>query len=106
MGKEYGGLNRGNASQVDTVKSYLRHWFWFGLSAVVFLGLSKLYLRYTVPDYGINAKIQILESKSGSSELSMLQDLNIFAGGTTEIKDEIEILGSREISFRWSGTWA
>lgn len=95
MGKESRGLNRGNSNQVDTLKSYLRHWFWFGLSAVIFIGLAKVYLRYAVPEYGVNAKIQILESKSGSSELSVLQDLNIFAGGNTEIKDEIEVLGSR-----------
>ena len=84
-----------NTDFLEQIKSYTRHWIWFAFSALACLVLARVYLRYTVPEFGASAKIQIVESKSANSELSVLQDLNVFGGGNTDIKDEIEILGSR-----------
>ena len=80
----------------DLLKTYLKHWRWFLASIITMAFLAFVYLRYTVPKYSASAKIQILEEKSASSELSVLQDLDMFSGGTTKIEDEIEILKSRE----------
>ncbi|MEY8779552.1 GumC family protein [Allomuricauda sp. XS_ASV26] len=75
--------------------SYLKHWKWFVLSVIVAFLLAFAYLRYTIPKYNASAKIQIIEDKGASSELSVLQDLDVFSGGKTRIEDEIEILKSR-----------
>ncbi|RYC51412.1 tyrosine protein kinase [Flagellimonas olearia] len=75
--------------------SYLKHWKWFGLSVFILILLAYAYLRYSTPQYKASAKIQIIENKGTSSELSVLQDLDVFSGGKTQIEDEIEILKSR-----------
>lgn len=78
------------------LNSYLKHWKWFALSVFVAGLLAHTYLRYTIPQYSASAKIQIIDDKGASSELSVLQDLDVFSGGKTKIEDEIEILKSRE----------
>ena len=75
--------------------SYLKNWKWFALSVIIAVLLAFFYLRYTTPQYSASAKIQILEDKGASSELSVLQDLDIFSGGKTKIEDEVELLKSR-----------
>lgn len=77
------------------IESYLKHWKWFVLSVVVVGLLAYTHLRYTAPQYSANAKIQIIEDKGASSELSVLQDLDVFSGSQTKIEDEIELLKSR-----------
>ncbi|WP_136465426.1 GumC family protein [Flagellimonas onchidii] len=76
---------------------YLRNWLWFVLAAVIALALAYVKLRYSTPKYQLNAKIQVVEEKNSVSELSVLQDLNVFSGkGNTEMSDEIELLKSRD----------
>ncbi|MEZ4811253.1 MAG: polysaccharide biosynthesis tyrosine autokinase [Allomuricauda sp.] len=78
------------------LQGYLKHWKWFGLSAAVCIALAVLYLRYSVPEYSATAKIQILEESSGASELSVLEDLNLFSSGKTQMEDEIELINARD----------
>ncbi|KAB7530506.1 polysaccharide biosynthesis tyrosine autokinase [Flagellimonas olearia] len=75
--------------------SFLKQWKWFLVSVLVFISLAFLYMRYSIPQYSASAKIQIIEDKGGTSELSVLKDLDIFSGGKTQIEDEVEILMSR-----------
>lgn len=90
-------MNNSELDLKELIGSYLKHWKWFALSVVVFGLLAYAYLRYTVPQYSASAKIQILEDKNATSELSMLQDLDIFSkGGNTKMEDEIELLKARE----------
>ena len=79
----------------DLLNTYLKHWKWFALSCVISIFIAFAYLRYSIPQYSASAKIQIIEDKGASSELSVLQDLDVFSGGKTKIEDEIEILKSR-----------
>ena len=55
-----------------------------------------LYLRYTIPEYSATAKIQIIEESNQASELSVLDDLNIFSSGKAMIEDETELLSARD----------
>ncbi|RIV46038.1 GumC family protein [Flagellimonas pelagia] len=87
-----------NNSELDLkslLDSYLKHWKWFILCLAVAILMAVVYVRYSVPMYSASAKIQILEENGSSSELSVLQDLDVFSGGTTKIEDEIEILKAR-----------
>ncbi|USD24836.1 GumC family protein [Flagellimonas marinaquae] len=88
-------MNNSNLDIKAVIKSYTKHWKWFVLSVIVAFLLAFAYLRYTIPKYNASAKIQIIEDKGASSELSVLQDLDVFSGGKTRIEDEIEILKSR-----------
>ncbi|WP_422859650.1 GumC family protein [Flagellimonas sp. S174] len=74
---------------------YLRHWKWFAVSLFVTVLMSYFYLRYTTPQYNAMAKIQVIEDKSSSSELSVFQDLDLLSGGQTKVEDEIELLMAR-----------
>ncbi|RUA33746.1 MAG: tyrosine protein kinase, partial [Bacteroidetes bacterium] len=78
------------------LQGYLKHWKWFAFSGVICVALAVLYLRYSVPEYSATAKIQILEESSGTSELSVLDDLNIFSSGKTQMEDEIELINARD----------
>lgn len=84
-----------NTDLKETLTSYTKHWKWFVLSAIFALALAMLYIRYATPEYAAKAKIQIIEDKNSSSELSAFQDLNILGGAKNKVEDEIEILNSR-----------
>ncbi|MDC6366854.1 MULTISPECIES: GumC family protein [Flavobacteriaceae] len=88
-------MNGSSSDIKKQIDSYLRHWKWFALSAALTIALAFVYLRYATPQYSASAKIQILEDKGASSELSVLQDLDIFSGGKAKIEDEIELLQAR-----------
>ncbi|WP_418501150.1 GumC family protein [Flagellimonas sp.] len=75
--------------------TYTKYWKWFLLSLLIALSLAYVHLRYSVPQYSANAKIQIVEDKNSGSELDVFKDLNVFSGSKTKIEDEIEILSSR-----------
>ena len=79
----------------DLLKIYSKHWKWFLISGIFFLTLASIYLRYSTPEYKAASKIQILEEKSGSSELSVFADLDFLGKGQNNVEDEIEILKSR-----------
>ena len=88
-----------NNSELDlkgVLQSYTKHWKWFALSVMAFIGLAILYLRYAIPEYSATAKIQILEESNGGSELNVLEDLNLFSSGKTKMEDEIELINARE----------
>lgn len=77
------------------LRPYLKNWLWFAVSVFVFLTLAFLNIRYSIPQFAVKSKIQVLEDQSSNSELSAFKDLEILSGGGREIVDEIEILGSR-----------
>ncbi|SHJ00551.1 GumC family protein [Flavobacterium terrae] len=83
----------------DLLNKYLIHWKWFLFSVFVFLALSKIYLRYSVPIYKSYTSILIKDDKSGglASELSAFQDIGLFSGSKSRLEDEIEILKSRKL---------
>lgn len=81
----------------ELLRPYLKHWKWFAGSVFLAVLLAVVYLRYTIPEYAVQAKIQILQDQSATSELSAFRDLGILTGGgaNTQVEDEIEILNSR-----------
>ncbi len=81
----------------EILQVYLKNWYWFAIAGFIALLLAFIKLRYSVPKYQLKAKIQVVEEKNAVSELSVLQDLNVFSGkGSTEMTDEIELLKSRD----------
>ena len=79
----------------NLLKPYLKNWKWFLLAIIIAVLLGMLHIRYSVPQYAVQAKIQILEDQSATSELDIFRDLDVFGGGGSKVEDEIEILNSR-----------
>ena len=77
---------------IELIRPYTKHWKWFVISALL---LAILNIRYSIPEYAIQGKIQILVDQSSSSELGAFRDLQMAAGGNVQVEDEIEILNSR-----------
>lgn len=85
-----------NSMDYNTLlKPYLKNWKWFVLAVVIAIVLGILKIRYTVPQYAVQTKIQIMEDQSATSELDVFRDLDVFGGGGNKVEDEIEILNSR-----------
>ncbi|MBO6532635.1 MAG: polysaccharide biosynthesis tyrosine autokinase [Muricauda sp.] len=79
----------------NLIKPYIKNWKWFVVSVILSITLAFLYIRYTVPQYAINAKIKILEDQNSSSELGAFTDLGILGGTGNNVLDEIETIKSR-----------
>ena len=71
----------------EVLKPYLKNWKWFLVAAIIGVCLGILDIRYTVPQYAIQAKIQILEDQSSTSELDVFRDLNVFGGVRNNVDD-------------------
>ena len=84
-----------NFTLKDMLHTYTRQWKWFVLSIVLAFTFAYLYIRYSVPQYEAEAKIQILEDKSNGSGLDVFQDLELFSGTENKVEDEIQIIKSR-----------
>ncbi|NHF61550.1 polysaccharide biosynthesis tyrosine autokinase [Flavobacteriaceae bacterium TP-CH-4] len=84
-----------NVDLKEILSTYTKHWKWFVLSVIIALMFAFVYIRYATPEYAAKAKIQILEDKTSSTELSAFQDLSLIGGGKNKVEDEIEILNSR-----------
>ena len=83
-----------NQNLKEIVEKYLRNWKWFVLSVVLCLLLAFTYLRYAVPKYAAQAKIQILKDQNSGSGIDLFKELNFLSGSTNEVQDEIEIINS------------
>ncbi len=84
-----------NVDLSNLIKPYVKHWKWFIASIIVAIALAFLYIRYTVPEYAIHAKVKILKDQNSTSELGAFADLGILGGTVNNVDDEIESLNSR-----------
>lgn len=84
-----------NTDISNLIKPYLKNWIWFVASVIITITFAFLYIRYTVPEYAINAKVKILEDQNSTSELGAFSDLGILGGTRNNVLDEIETLNSR-----------
>lgn len=83
----------------EIIKPYLRRWWWFVLSAILFLALAVFYIKSTTPVYGISSTVLIKDTKKApSAEMGALSQLGGFGSmGTNSIDNEIEILKSKKL---------
>ncbi|MEH6682578.1 MAG: polysaccharide biosynthesis tyrosine autokinase [Sediminicola sp.] len=79
----------------EMVRSYTKHWKWFVLSVLICMALAYLKIRYSTPEYAIQAKIKILEDGNAAPEMAVFKELDMFSGAKNEVLDEIEVLNSR-----------
>jgi tyrosine-protein kinase Etk/Wzc len=89
----YQVMDIGTTNVRATLLRYLRHWYWFVLSALVMLVIAFLYLRYQQPIYKSQASLLVKDEKKGLDSESMLKELEIFAPKKV-VENEIEVLKS------------
>lgn len=84
-----------NLDLKEIISLYTKHWKWFVLSGFMSLAIAYVYLRYEIPEYIAEAKIQIVDEGSSGSGLGLFKDLDMLSNGNTEVLDEIELINSR-----------
>ena len=80
---------------LEQFRIYLKYWKWFAISLVICLAVGFVKIRYSIPKYQAQAKIQIIPEQGAAPGVSLFQDLDIFSGTKNLVQDEIEIVGSR-----------
>ena len=104
MSNSYGNDNTQNNNQGDKIvdfgnifNKYQRYWWLFALSLVACIGLSILYLKYTLPKYLVISTVLVdQDDDAGSAGASLLKSLSIGGGGAS-VDDEVVVMGSQEI---------
>lgn len=81
----------------ELVFRYLKYWYWFVLSFVIFTILAYLTLRYSIPYYAVSSTIVISqEDNLGDAGLSVFKDLGLNQT-QDQIENEIQILKSKTL---------
>ena len=87
-----------NFNLKEQLLKYLKRWYWFLLSLIIFIGLAYLYLRYTHPLYNVSATIAISqEDNLSDSGLAAFKDLGLIDKSQNTIDNEIQVIKSRTI---------
>ena len=78
---------------------YLRYWYWFVISAVVFMVGANIYLRYTPNSYQTAAKIKILDNSTNGFKMPT-DAISLFAKSKLNLENEVEVIKSHRIMQR------
>lgn len=85
----------------ETLKPYLKRWWWFFLSGFLFLVLAILVIKASKPVYQVQSTVLIKDAKnsSGGSDIGgVLQELSSFGGmKTSSVDNELEIFQSKKL---------
>src|SRR5690606_29417946 len=82
------------------LEQYAYYWKWFVVSVILVVGLAFLYLRYTTPQYKVDAKILLEKEDKATGELAGLAELSTLTGGSGAsafVVDQIDVLKSRRL---------
>ncbi len=94
MSFNFKGSDKDNIDLKEIISAYTKHWKWFVLSVLVSFSLAFIYLRYVIPEYAAQAKIQIVDENNSNASLDLFSDLGLF-NSSTKVEDEIQIINSR-----------
>ncbi|MEY2692548.1 MAG: hypothetical protein RIT03_938 [Bacteroidota bacterium] len=78
------------------LSKYLRYWYWFVLSTVLFVLCANVYLRYTPNSYSTVAKIKILDNSTNSFKMPT-DAISLFAKSKLNLENEVEVIKSHRI---------
>jgi len=82
------------------INKYLRRWYWFALSVMVFLAAATIYLRYAEKQYLSKTTLKFQQSKQGAATASALSDLKALGMGVSgdgELITETAVIVSKPI---------
>jgi len=82
----------------DIILKYLKFWYWFVSSILLFGILAYLYIRYTIPQYNVSATLAISQEDSISeSGLAAFKDLGLLDNTKNTVENEIQVIKSRTL---------
>ncbi len=90
-------LTNKNINFKKEVKKYLKKWYWFLLSMLLFYMIAKVYLRYAQPQYLSKTALKLQESKNTNSALGDMKNLGMGISGNEELKGETTVIVSKPI---------
>jgi len=77
----------------NILRQYLPYWPLFLVFTLIMLVGAKIYVRYQLPTFQVNAKIMVKDAQSGDDESKMLGEMNLFKSQRS-LDNEIEIIRS------------
>lgn len=83
----------------DLFFRYFSFWKYFLISVITFIIFGFLYLRYTNPQYQIEAKIEILD-KAQDSDMALPSAMTIFNRSMINLENETGVLSSYQLHDR------
>ncbi|MFD2597269.1 GumC family protein [Sphingobacterium griseoflavum] len=88
-----------NKELLKGLNKAILNWYWFLLSSIVCIALAFFYLRYTVPQYKVHAKLLVSDDKKGGGMMSStaLVELSGLMGATSSVDNEVEILKTADL---------
>jgi uncharacterized protein involved in exopolysaccharide biosynthesis len=83
------------------INKYLRYWYLFIISTILFFVVAKIYLRYTNPTYESYSEIKILDNSASAFKLPDNM-ISIFGGKNNKrgLENEIEMIKSYQLMER------
>lgn len=82
------------------ISRYLKNWYWFVLSILLFYAAAQLYLRYAEKQYLSKTTLRFPKDKSSGVSASALSDLNSLGMGVSgddELQTETTVIVSKPI---------
>ena len=72
---------------------YLSYWKWFLISLIICIAIAAVYLKFTLPNYGIKTSVLIKDDVkgSGSVEMNVFKDMSIITQ-KNNVDNELELL--------------
>ena len=88
-----------NKNMLRFVQQLLSNWYWFVICGLVGLSIAYMYLRYSIPQYKIHAKLLVSDDKKGGGMLSSsaLGDLSSLMGAKNSVDNEVEVLKTGDL---------
>ncbi|MGK6351554.1 GumC family protein [Parapedobacter sp. DT-150] len=87
-----------NKGLIELLRKVLTNWYWFVICAILGISIAYLNLRYSTPEYKINAKVLITDQQkgaTGASPAEFMGDFTSLFGGVNSVDNEAEILKTR-----------
>lgn len=90
---------RDNKALLRFIGRIRANWYWFLLCGIIGFSGAYVYLRYTLPQYKIYAKLLVSDDKKGSSLLqnAALSELSGIVGVKSSVDNEVEVLKTGDL---------
>ncbi|SPZ88456.1 Tyrosine-protein kinase ptk [Sphingobacterium multivorum] len=77
----------------------MANWYWFALCGFLGLLSAFFYLRYSIPNYKVHAKLLVSDDKKGGGMFSSsaLGDLSSLMGTKNSVDNEVEVLKTADL---------
>ncbi len=95
---DFGEKKSDNKDLLRFIGRILSNWYWFLLCGMIGCMGAFIYLRYTIPNYRIHAKLLVADDKKGGiMGASALADLSGLMGAKNSVDNEVEVIKTADL---------